>query len=130
MANNTRTFVDLDLNFIPHPVTKDIAVKMDENAIKRSVKNLILTKNFERPFHSEIGSQATALLFDNADAFTETVIRQSIFDVLNAFEPRVELIDVNVNFKSDMNSVDISITFRILNTFNPITLDLVLERTR
>ena len=130
MAANTRTFVDLDLNFTPHPVTGDIAITVDENAIKRSVRNLILTKNFERPFHSEIGSQATALLFDNADAFTETVIKQTIIDTITSFEPRVQLIDVGVNFAPDENSVDVRIDFRILNTFTPVTLDLVLERTR
>lgn len=130
MATNTRTFVDLDLNFTPHPVTGDIAIRVDENAIKRSVRNLILTKNFERPFHSEIGSQATSLMFDNADAFTETVIKQTIIDTITTFEPRVDLIDVGVNFSPDENSVDIRIDFRILNTFTPITMELVLERTR
>jgi phage baseplate assembly protein W len=130
MATNTRTFVDLDLNFTPHPVTGDIAIRVDENAIKRSVRNLILTKNFERPFHSEIGSQATALLFDNADPFTESVIKQTIIDTITTFEPRVQLIDVGVNFAPDENSVDVRIDFRILNTFTPITMELVLERTR
>lgn len=130
MANNTRTFVDLDLNFTPHPVTGDIVVRLDENAIKRSVRNLILTKNYERPFHSEIGSQATALMFENADAFTETVIRQTIVDTIITFEPRVELIDVGVLFRPDNNSADVRIDFRILNTFTPVTMELVLERTR
>jgi phage baseplate assembly protein W len=130
MANNTRTFVDLDLNFTPHPVTGDIVVRLDENAIKRSVRNLILTKNYERPFHSEIGSQATALMFENADAFTETIIRQTIIDTIITFEPRVELIDVGVVFRPDNNAADVRIDFRILNTFTPVTMELVLERTR
>jgi phage baseplate assembly protein W len=130
MANNTRNFVDLDLNFTPHPVTGDIAIRLDENAIKTSIRNLILTKNFERPFHSEVGSQVTALLFELADPFTEAVIRQNIVDLINTFEPRVELLDVGVNYDEGNNSIAVRIDFKILNTFTPITLDLVLERTR
>jgi phage baseplate assembly protein W len=130
MANNTRTFVDLDLNFTKHPVTGDVSVRLDENAIKRSIRNLILTKNFERPFHSEIGSQVSALMFELADPFTESVIRQNIIDVINTFEPRVELLDAQVTYDEGNNSVDVRIDFKILNTFTPITLDLVLERTR
>ena len=63
MPTNTRTFTDLDLNFTAHPVNKDVATKYDEQAIKQSVRNLILTKNFERPFHSEIGCQVRGMLF-------------------------------------------------------------------
>lgn len=130
MSNNTRNFVDLDLNFTKHPVTRDIAVRIDENAIKTSIRNLILTKNYERPFHSEIGSQVTALLFDLADPFTEAVIRQNIVDLINTFEPRVELIDVTASYDEGNNSIAVRIDFKIQNTFTPITLDLVLERTR
>lgn len=130
MANNTRTFVDLNLNFTKHPVTGDVAVLLDENAIKRSVRNLILTKNYERPFHSEIGSQVTALLFELADPFTESVIRQSIIDLINTFEPRVNLIDVQAVYDEGNNSIAVRIDFKILNTSVPVTLDLVLERSR
>jgi phage baseplate assembly protein W len=130
MANNTRTFVDLNLNFTKHPVTGDIAVLLDENAIKRSVRNLVLTKNYERPFHSEIGSQVTALLFELADPFTEAVIRQSIIDLINTFEPRVSLIDVQAVYDEGNNSIAVRIDFKILNTSVPVTLDLVLERSR
>lgn len=130
MANNTRTFVDLNLNFTKHPVTGDIAVLLDENAIKRSVRNLVLTKNYERPFHSEIGSQVTALLFELADPFTEAVIRQSIIDLINTFEPRVSLIDVQAEYDEGNNSIAVRIDFKILNTSVPVTLDLVLERSR
>lgn len=130
MANNTRNFVDLDLNFTRNPVTGDIAVRLDENAIKRSIRNLVLTKNYERPFHSEIGSQVTALMFELADPFTEAIIRQNIIDLITTFEPRVELLDVGVVYDEGNNSVSVRIDFKILNTFTPLTMDLVLERTR
>jgi len=64
MAKNTRTFSDIDMAFLANPVSKDIYKKYDENAIKQSIKNLIMTKNFERPFRSDIGSQISSLLFE------------------------------------------------------------------
>lgn len=127
---NTRTFSDLDLDFIAHPVSGDITKKYDEYAIKQSVKNLILTNHYERPFHPEIGSQITGLLFENWSPMLQSVIRQSIINTITNFEPRVKLIDVNVYQRSDENSVDVTITFSIINTETPITIDITLERTR
>ena len=130
MANTTRIFKDLDLMFTAHPVTGDVARKYDENAIKQSVKNLILTQNFERPFHSEIGSQVRALLFEKATPMTKALLKKTITDVINNFEPRVNLIDVGIQFLEDRNSVGIEIKFKIKNTFTPLAVNLVLERTR
>lgn len=130
MARNTKLFSDLDLNFIAHPVSKDIVRKYDEQAIKASLKNLILTKNFERPFHSEIGSPIKALLFENPNPMVLASFRKVIIDLINNFEPRVDVIDVNVNVQEDSNAVYISILFKIANTERPITFDFALERTR
>ena len=85
MARNTRTFSDLDLNFTAHPVTKDIALRYDENAIKTSLKNLILTSNFERPFHSEIGSPIKRLLFEPITPMLGVVVKRAIVDTVNNF---------------------------------------------
>lgn len=130
MARNTRKFTDLDLNFTAHPVTKDIVLRYDENAIKTSLKNLILTSNYERPFHSEIGSPIKRLLFEPITPMLSVVIKRAIVDVVNNFEPRVQLLDVNVQVSDDNNSIIINIEFKIVNTERPLTLDLVLERTR
>lgn len=130
MARNTRKFTDLDLNFTAHPVTKDIALRYDENAIKTSLKNLILTSNYERPFHSEIGSPIKRLLFEPITPMLSVVIKRAIVDVVNNFEPRVQLLDVNVQVSDDNNSIIVNIEFKIVNTERPLTLDLVLERTR
>ena len=89
MARNTRIFSDLDLNFTKHPVTGDITRRYDENAIKQSVKNLLLTRNFERPFHSEIGSPVRALLFELPGPMFSMMLQRAIIDVINNFEPRV-----------------------------------------
>jgi hypothetical protein len=130
MPTNTRTFTDLDLNFTAHPVNKDVAIKYDEQAIKQSVRNLILTKNFERPFHSEIGSQVRGLLFEPVTEMSVSIIKRSIVDVIRNYEPRVQLVDVFVNVRPDENYVDIRIIFKIINTATPIELTLTLERTR
>lgn len=130
MARNTRTFSDLDLNFMAHPRDGDITRKYDEEAIKQSLKSLILTQNYERPFHSEIGSQLRGLLFENASPMLDILIQRSIMDTITNFEPRVRLIAVNVSVSPDNNEVYVKIEFTIVNTTSPITVDLVLKRTR
>jgi phage baseplate assembly protein W len=130
MARTTRTFSDLDLNFTAHPVTGDINIRYDADAIKASVKNLVLTQNYERPFHSEIGSPINGLLFDLATPLLTITLQRTITDLINNHEPRVFLNEVVINVSPDNNSVYVSIYFTILNTLNPITLDLILERTR
>jgi len=130
MARNTRLFSDLDLNFTAHPVTKDITRRYDDNAIKQSIKNLLLTRNFERPFHSEIGSPIRSLLFELPGPMFNVMLQRAIIDVINNFEPRVEVLDVSINDSIDANEVYVSIEFKIINTERPITLDLALERTR
>jgi phage baseplate assembly protein W len=130
MARSTRVFSDLDFNFTVHPVTGDIARKFDENAIKASVRHLLLTKNYERPFHSEIGSPIRALMFEPATPLLEVALRRAVIDTITNFEPRVEIIDVQVFDRSDNNAVEITLIFKIVNTSRPIQLDLVLERTR
>lgn len=130
MARNTRTFSDLDLNFTAHPFTGDINIRYDADAIKTAVKNLVLTQNYERPFHSEIGSPISSLLFDLATPLLTVTLQRVITDLITNHEPRVNLTSVVVNVSPDNNSVYVSIYFTILNTQAPITLEVILERTR
>lgn len=130
MSRNTRTFTDLDLNFFRHPATDDVTTKIDENAVKQSIKNLILTRNFERPFRSYIGSQVNSMLFENVSSLTTVMLQKSIIDTINNFEPRVNVIDVLVTYTPDQNAVDIYVEFRIRNTQTPLSVNLLLERTR
>jgi phage baseplate assembly protein W len=130
MARNTRIFSDLDLNFTAHPVNGDITRRFDEDAIKQSVKNLLLTRNYERPFHSEIGSPVRQLLFDLPGPMFNVMLQRAVIDVITNFEPRVSIIDVRVDDYSDANEVYVTLEFKIVNTERPITLDLALERTR
>ena len=130
MPSNTRQFSDLDLNFTPHPVTGDVGFKKDENAVKQAVKNLVLTQNFERPFHSEIGSSLRSLLFEPATPMTKEILRKTISDTITNFEPRVELIGVDINYTLDDTAVNVRVRFKVINTFTPIDVNLTLERTR
>lgn len=130
MARNTRTFSDLDLNFTAHPVTRDLTRKLDEAAIKQAVKTLVLTSNYERPFHSDVGSQIRGLMFEPITPMLNMLIKRAIIDVITNHEPRVRLIDVLVRFSPDQNSAYVTIEFTIVNTVKPLQIDLVLTRTR
>jgi phage baseplate assembly protein W len=130
MARNTRTFTDLDLNFLAHPVTKDVTTKVDEQAIKASIRNLVLTSNYEKPFHPEIGSPIKSLLFEPATPLLPVLIKRAIQQTIDNYEPRVRLLDVNVNMSPDTNSIYVTIEFVIVNTSVPLIVDLILIRTR
>jgi phage baseplate assembly protein W len=130
MARNTRTFIDLDLNFTRHPVTNDIVRKYDEEAIKAAVKNLVLTQNYEKPFHSDVGSQIRGLLFEPASPMLNVMLKRSISDTINSFEPRVRINDLLITISPDDNEVYVSIFFTIINTTRPLQVDLILTRTR
>jgi len=130
MAIITRTFSDLDFNFTPHPVTKDISRRFDENSVKSAIKNLVLTSNYERPFHSEIGSPIRKLLFELPTPMFALSLKRAIIDVITNYEPRAELIDVLVYDLRDDNTVNVTVEFKIVNTEKPLSVELVLERTR
>lgn len=130
MPSITRLFSDIDLFTAPHPATGDLVAKYDDTAIKNAVKNLVLTQHYERPFHSEIGSGVLSLMFDNPSPGVVALLKQEIINVIQNFEPRVQVLDVKVRFAIDYNSVVVSISFQIVNTTRPITVQFTLDRTR
>ena len=114
--NATRSnnlYSDLNLNFNKNPATKDIAKLKDVEAVKRSVRNLILTNRFERPFHPEIGSDIRALLFENMTPTIQTLLTDRIRDVLETYEPRAVLNDVIVSGDMDKNQYGVTIKFYV-----------------
>lgn len=129
-TRNTRTFSDLDLNFLKNPVTRDVSRKYDENAIKQSIKNLVMTNHYERPFHPEIGSSVMGLLFENESPMLQVTLQRAIIYTIENFEPRVRLLGVDVNFRPDSNAVDVTVNFTIVNTEKPLAVDFTLRRTR
>ena len=126
----SREYTDLDLNFRSHPFTKDILLKKGDNSIKQSVKNLVLTRKGEKPFHPEIGSHIYTHLFDNMTVDTVVNIKTTIEDVINTYEPRVILSSVDVTANPDQNLYDVTIVFRLINEPDPITVEFFIERLR
>lgn len=128
--NPTRTYSDLDAAFIMNPGTRDLSMRTDESAVKFAVKNLILTMNFERPFDSTIGSQVKTLLFEPFTDITKIILKKVILNTLINHEPRIEVLNVQVIDNIYLNSVDINIIFKIINTNKPLSITVALDRTR
>ena len=125
-----RDFSDINLLFTSHPATADVTKVTNENAVKAAVRNLILTKNYERPFHPEIGCQITSLLFENFNPITVNTMKRTIQDVIEKFKPRVRITQIVIIDKSDVNSIDVTVQFAVNNTERPITVTTTLTRAR
>lgn len=132
IKRNTRTFVDLDLSFARHPVTGDVIKITGVNAIKRSVKHLVLTNFYERPFNPYLGSNLTHLLFEPATNQTAFLIQSAIENVISNYEPRIDLsqFQVQVVPNTVQNGFNVTVFFFPQNASNPETLSIFLERTR
>lgn len=128
--DSTRTFKDLDLNFAIHPIRKDINIHKAEYAVINSVKNLILTNHFERPFQPEVGSNIRRLLFENVDSVIAAQIEREIEETINNFEPRVQISSVIASHSPDENGYKIRMEFFVINNPDPITINFLLERIR
>ena len=130
MANKVRTFSDINFNFTSHPATADIVRNDDEEAVKGAIRNLIQTRNFDRPFHPEIGCGIHNLLFDNFTPLTLQLARRAVEDILRAYEPRAEILDIAVGATEDQNELRVTVTFKLINTENPVKVTTILNRTR
>ena len=128
--DSTRNFRDLDLNFAIHPIRKDINVHRAEFAIINSVKNLILTNHFERPFQPEIGSNIRRLLVENIDVILAAQIEREIEETITNFEPRVQISSVVAVAAPEDNGYKIRLEFFVINNPDPITINFFLERIR
>ena len=112
---STRIYKDLNLNFSANPVTSDVATITDVNAVKRSIRNLLLTNHYDRPFHPEIGSNIPALLFENHGPVTANQLQRAIEEVIQNFEPRARLSSVECWPLPDTNRYDIHVYFYVEN---------------
>ena len=128
----SRAFKDINLSFSPHPVTKDLTVLRNENAIKRSVRNIVQTTPTERFFNSILGSDVRGLLFDNfVDFGTASVIEDQIKIAIENFEPRVDNLQVNVDPRPDQNEFEVNILFDIIGQEFPAqSFSFILQAAR
>ena len=117
---------DLDFN----PVSEDVAVKLNENSIRQSIKNILLTDRGERFFQPLLGGNIRAMLFENITPQTLVAMRQQITNTIKTNEPRCNLIDVVCSSAEDENGVYVSIVFNVINKQEPVVLEVVLERVR
>jgi len=108
----------------------DVSRKYDDEAIKASIRNIVLTVNYERPFNSALGSQLRNMLFELITPFTTRRIEQTIAQAITNFEPRVRLIEVKAKPSPDNNSYYVKVEFTIVNTETPLSVTILLERTR
>jgi len=126
-----RRYVDIDFGFRANPNTGDIALKRDEQAIKQSVVNILLTNKGERPFDPDFGSNITNQLFENFDPIVKQLIDEDIRGALRNYEPRVRVLNVDVNAQPDRNSIDISVEFQIRSPEQTVTtVNFSVERLR
>jgi len=126
----SRSFSDLDLDFGRNTVTNDVNKLTNVEAIKRSVRNLINTNHFERPFHPEIGSNVRAMLFEPLMPLTALNLQRKIEEVLSNFEPRAKITQIIADPDIDRNAYRLEIKFYVIGVQNPITVETFLERLR
>lgn len=123
-------YSDFDKDLTIHPVSNDVSRKLNEEAIKESIRNLILTDRGERPFQPNVGSSVRAMLFENLTQSTISTIKAMVTETIETYEPRCQLIGVDVTALIDSNDLTVSIVFATRNAEDPVRLDLVLNRVR
>jgi phage baseplate assembly protein W len=130
MAKSTKIYSDLDLTFKALPGTGDVAMRYNEQAVIASVRNLLLTNFYERPFQPNVGSNLNALLFEPATNITASILSDEIRSVITNYEPRVSILSLNVQLNADSNSFNVDISFFIGNNTTPTNVSLLLQRSR
>ena len=123
-------YSDMDLTFTRHPIKNDVVLSVDDQAVIRSIRNLVLTNHYERPFHPEIGSNVRKMLFEPISPLTANYIQREIEDTIKNFEPRAKLQQVLIQIEPDQNYYMAIISFFINNRTEPITINFVLQRLR
>lgn len=130
MATLTNIYSDIDLTFSRQPGTGDISLVLDDRAVIASVRNLLLTSFYERPWQPSLGSNINAQLFENINSLMETTVAEEIKTTIGNFEPRVSIDTINVTAQPDRNGYAISMTFFIGNNTQATQISVFLERNR
>ncbi len=127
----SRAFKDISLSFEMHPITKDIPILKNEDAVKRAIRNLIQTVPSERFFNSYIGSEVKTTLFEFVDFGNATILEEQITIAISNYEPRVENVNVKVIPQPDNNAFEVNINFKIIGQdVPPQKFTYILEATR
>ena len=125
------SFKDININFKKHPVTNDLVVSRDASAIKQAIVNLLLTNRGERPFNPRYGSDIREYLFEPLDYGTAAQVKSSIETTLLEFEPRIQILSLDVWPNFNDNAFSVEMTYEVIGSDNPpIAIEFLLERTR
>jgi phage baseplate assembly protein W len=130
LSRRTETYSDFFKDMTQSLVNADLARKIDENSVKESVRNLVLTNRGERLFQPDIGCDIRQLLFENVSADTIIIAKELIRTTIENYEPRCSIIGIDVLASLDSNDIGIIITFNIINREEPVVLTLTLDRVR
>jgi phage baseplate assembly protein W len=130
MATINKIYSDIDFAFTKKPVTADVALSYDAQAVSRSIRNLLNTQNYDRLFNPDLGSQIAGLLFENISPIVAGTMETIITNLITTYEPRARLQSVRVSSQPDQNVYNVSITFYIENATLPTTTTILLERNR
>lgn len=123
-------YSDFLVNLDRHPLNGSLARITNEDSVKQSIKNLIMTEIYERPYQPFIGSKIYSLLFDPMNEMTINLLKNTISDTIRLYEPRATLFGVDVFAIEDRNEYNINITFGIVNVIGEINLNLIIKRIR
>jgi len=121
-TNTEEFYSDFQTNLTIHPIKKDLTRLLNEDSVKRSIKNILLTDYYERPFRPRFGANIRKYLFENITPITLRAIQSDVTLAINTYEPRAKIIEVKVSAPSDNNEVDISVTFSTINRLQPVTV--------
>jgi len=127
---SNKIYSDLNLSFTKNPATKDVAKIFDVQAIKRAVKNIILTNKYERPFNSDFGCNLRGFLFENITDPLLVIIKDRVAMAIEKYEPRVSVEDVVVQNDEENNGLNIMVSFLINSTEAPVSVSTFLQRVR
>ena len=130
MSLIARKYSDFNLDFTAHPVTGDITKKLNENAISQSIRDLLLTSHYERLFNPDIGSNLKKFLFEPIDNVTTSLIQDEIFRTLANYESRIIIQDVVAAPNYEEDRYDVTVTFFVRNTIEPLSITFFLQRVR
>lgn len=128
--DGTKSYSDIDLDFISHPITKNLSKKTNDDAIKQSVKVLLFTHFGEKPFDHTFGSRLNNSLFENMNRFIEDELDFEVRRVLGTYEPRIAIIDVIISALPDENELNLRLNYVIVSTAEPVTINILLKRSR
>jgi phage baseplate assembly protein W len=129
-STRVRQYSDIDLTFTAKPSSGEIYKKFGSSAVKQSIKTLILTNAYEKPFNPNFGGNLIAQLFELADRNGSSMVRRDIIENIEVYEPRAEIIKVDVSLQPDNNLLDLTIKFKVVNTEEQVEFTTTLARLR